>query len=221
METLLIDLILNISDFLKDNEKIELAITSKTMDKLKHKFIYRSTKDITLIEKLPYFDNFERVMVSNAKHILPKYVKRIYFFAHDTDNIPPFITHLIFDDVFDQSIKGKIPTSVIHLRLGHRFNRPIKDCIPSSATELYFGAYFNQPIKDCIPSSVTKLYFCNSFNQPIKGCIPPFVTHLDFGWDFNHSIKGCIPLTIIRLNFGEYFNRSIDGCLPFSGKLHI
>ncbi len=120
-------------------------------------------------------------------------------------DIPNSVTHLTFNDYFNQSIK--IPNSITHLVFGYNFNQIVD--IPNSVTHLVFGEKFNQAI--CIPNSVTHLVFGNYFNQKIN--IPNSITHLVFGEKFNQKIN--IPNSVTHLTIGHKFN-IIDNIIPNS-----
>jgi len=171
------DVILKISEFLTDKEKITLTMASQSLDKLKYKTVYREKLHINKIKYLSYFDRFECIEIWNAEYRYPKSIKNIYFFALN-GNVPSYVTHLTFGSYFNQLTDNCIPTSVTHLSFGAYFNKSIKGCIPASVTHLAFGLNFNQPIKDNIPSSVTHLTFGLNFDQPIKDHIPSSVTYL-------------------------------------------
>jgi len=165
------DSILQICRSFSDRDKIRLAAVSKRLDYLTHKFTYYDRIDLEKIVELPYFDNFKHVEVSDLKYKCPK-----------------FLTHLMFGDRFNQSVKGYIPGTVTHLTFGH---------------------HFNQPIEDCIPISVTHLSFCFRFNQSIDGNIPS-VTHLKFGYHFNPKMLNFIPLSVVQITTdrGIYVRKS-------------
>jgi len=148
---------------------------SKRFDQLKYKIVYTGLISLSKIKQLPYFDNFESVMLDTIITNYPRHAKFIYFLANGT-NIPFKVTHLTF---------------------GFDFNQPINNCIPSSVSHLIFGFRFNQPIKDITPSSVTHLTFGELFDQPINNCIPSSVSHLTFGWHFNQPINNCIRLQFL------------------------
>jgi hypothetical protein len=215
MLTLPEDLILKFAEPLSDKDKMAISMSSKILDQLKYKFTYHNEMLIDRISKLPYFDNFEHIMIIYSKNIYPKKVKYVHFVTQTT-SIPPQVTHLTFSSEFNRSIKNVIPMSVTHLTFGFSFNQPIKDCIPSSVTHLTFGACFNQSIHNSIPPFVTHLTFCSDFNQPINDCIPCSVTHLTFGYSFNQSIKDCILSSVTHLTFGFRFNQRIDKYIPLS-----
>jgi len=215
------DVIMKISEYLFNHQKIALTSTSKIMEKFKHKFIYRDRTEIHVIVDLSYFDRFESIEIYDPIHEYPKIdkspkcAKRIYYAAHTTD-IPQSVTHLSFAYKFDRSLNNCIPSSVINLKFTKKFNQSIKGCIPSKVTYLKFSNKLNQPIKDCIPSSVTRLTFGRDFNQSIEGCIPSSVTELIFGNRFNQPIIGNIPIGVTFLSFGEDFNQPIKDNIPES-----
>jgi hypothetical protein len=158
------DLLIKITGELSDKQKIHTSMLSKRFDSLKHKYIYTEFITFSKIKVLPYFDNFENILLDITSVVVyPICAKFIHFLASEP-NVSCGITHLTFDD---------------------SFNQPINDRIPSSVTHLTFGLYFNQLLNDCIPSSVSHLTFGLCFNQPINNCIPHSVTHLTFAWDFN------------------------------------
>jgi len=206
-------MILKISKYLPDKDKIYFTMISVAVDKFKYKFIYDEEISIRKIINLPYYDNFEYVQMSDKKKFpqLPQKVKRIR-------TASSMIT---------------IPSSVTHLQFGFKFNRPINTImtsdgqiiriIPESVTHLQFGVEFNQLIKNnivdgkiirSIPESVTHLTFGSNFDQPIENIMPPNVTHLTFGWCFNQSIKNCIPPLVTHLKLGDRFDKLTENCIP-------
>ena len=148
------DIIVHISSFLSDNEKLKFTSTNKYMNCYKFIIKYDQKHDYEKIKSLSFYKNFNKV----------KYIAR-------DNKIPSSVTHLTFRDCFNQEIKDCIPTSVINLTFGFHFNQNIKNCIPPSVTYLTFGYWFNQDIRDCIPASVSHLTFGFHFNQDIKDCI--------------------------------------------------
>jgi len=228
------DIIIQISEFLSDREKIQLMATSKLLDNLKHKFTYCDKINIIRIYQLPYFDNFECVQISSTPYKYPKNIKHIYYeslkkFTGEGrdiyDIIPssvtyltlgwsqflcipvPSVTHLtLYGHLFIDTIKF-VP-SVTHLRMCDRINAPL-NCIPSSVTHLTLGFYFNKSIKDKIPSSVTHLIFGDSFNKPIKYNIPSSVTHLTFGYYFDQLINDSIPSSVVEIILSKTYRHEI------------
>lgn len=107
------------------------------------------------------------------------HVRRLLFFSNENSNQFsyqsldqfPFVTHMTFDDPFDQTLsKGSIPEGITHLIFGGFFNRPlVKGVFPPGITHLTFGDRFNQPIMPgVIPHGVKnlKLAFLFYFKQP-------------------------------------------------------
>src|SRR5688572_6521622 len=87
MMTLCLDTIIRISEDLSDKDKIFLTMTSKAVDGLKFVFIYKQKIGIWIIKNLPYFDNFEKVIIS-YNDIVPKNAKSIYYKTGST-KVPP------------------------------------------------------------------------------------------------------------------------------------
>jgi hypothetical protein len=90
--------------------------------------------------------------------ILSRRLPTFYYvksFANFLKIIKSSVTHLIFDDDFDESIDNSIPNSITHLKFGKKFDRSIKDAIPSSVTHLSFAGNFI--FRAPLPQSVTHL----------------------------------------------------------------
>jgi hypothetical protein len=157
-----------------------------------------------------------------------KTIKMNSFYANQNNinEIPSNITHLYFDDSFDQPLSiGIIPHTVTHLTFGKNFNKPIPiGVIPNSVTHLTFGRDFNQPLTiHMIPNSVTHLTFDTCFNQPLnENVIPSSVTHLTFGMCFNQKLNpGNIPNSVKHLTFGFCYNQSIDENVIPNSVTHV
>jgi len=159
------DIIMEISVLLTDKEKIYLSMTSKFMNQLKYKFIYRDKIIVTKINHLPYFDNFECVELSPLYCYHPKRAKYIYYASCST-YVPSYVTHLSFYN-FNYSPKNIIPSSVTHLKFNNCFNQSIKNCIPSSVVEIKFGKWYSRSINN-IPTSVKKVSLYKSYYRRIN-----------------------------------------------------
>jgi len=228
------DVILKISEYLLDKEKIALTMTSMKLDRMKYKFTYREKICVDQIFDLSYFENFECVELLILNRC-PKKAKYIYLETMGRAYVPPFVTHLIFHDLFNyESNEYCIPPSVTHLTFGPIFNLSIKGRIPLSVTHLIFGCLFNQPIDNSIPHSVTHLTFGSFFDKPINGnipssvktlildggtnnsanIIPSTITHLTL--NFWNGLKINIPSSVTHLTFGDTFNSKITGHIPLS-----
>uniref|UniRef100_A0A6C0CCM5 Uncharacterized protein n=1 Tax=viral metagenome TaxID=1070528 RepID=A0A6C0CCM5_9ZZZZ len=79
MLTLCNDVIIKISENLKDKEKINLISTTKLLNELKRKMRYVDLVFVERIESLEYFDNFENIKIENAELAYPKGVKFVHF----------------------------------------------------------------------------------------------------------------------------------------------
>ncbi len=113
----------------------------------------------------------------------------------NVNNIPSNVTHLIFNDYFNQPLSvGVIPNSVTHLVFGCEFNQIVD--IPNSVTHLLFGYNFNRPLY--IPNSLIYLRFGYEFNQIVD--IPNSVKDLTIGNEFD-IVNNIIPNNVIHLTY--------------------
>ncbi len=91
-------------------------------------------------------------MVSNDDDVYQLYSNNNIIFKN--------LTHLTFDDYFDQSI-----------------------ILPGTLTNLTLGCYYNQPL--ILNKKLKYLTFGSSFNQPL--ILNHNLEHLTFGWNFNQQ----------------------------------
>ena len=225
---------MNISDIV--NQIIfYLTVKDKLIVLSISKFHHNLIKLISFDEKVylrkiigsPYFNKFTNIIVENQVYILNK-ITHLTFddnFDQPIINIPNTVKYLTFGFYFNRSINNVIPNGVIHLIFGCKFNLIIRDTIPNSVTHLTFGCKFYVSKMDIIPNSVTHLTFGCSINESKKhydkfylmmNAIPDSVTHLTFGYYFNAIINNIIPNSITHLTFGYYFNQSIANSIPNS-----
>jgi hypothetical protein len=175
---------------MRDKDKIRASMTSIKLNALRNTFTYSDPINIRKISHLPYYDNFENIILRGMYDIdysqhaqLPANVKHIYAYHRTNDTyIPQFITHLTYGYLYD-GLSKKTHTRLI---------------IPSSVTHLTFGFGFNEPIYGCIPYGVTHLTLGPDFNQPIVGYIPTSVTHLTLGKSFDQSLEN-ISASVVHL----------------------
>lgn len=163
------------------------------------------------------------------KYKIPPFVTHLTFnngFNKPLHNIiPPTVTHLTFGNHFNHPIDGQIPDSVTHLTFGCRFAHQIHDRIPTSVKHLEIGSGFGKIVNDCIPLSVTHLTL-NTIN-PFGQIIPPSVTHLTFHENFvAHKTVDYIPETVTHVYFNKMMNMKIPATvkcwtihMKFSKKL--
>src|SRR5688572_15594005 len=167
MLALLREMIIEICEFLSNCEKIRLSAVSKSMDKIKHKLIYREKIDVHRIQNLSFFDNFRSIKMSCVCDLYQKYI--VYVNPNRTydeptkDKLPLLVTHLEFDIFFNREIKNTIPSSVTHLIFGNMFNQSIND-IPSSITHLTLGVNFDKydtfpPVTNIIYLKISKFVY--------------------------------------------------------------
>lgn len=139
-----------IGKYLTDYEKIQLTMTSRLMNKLKHKFMYYEFVTIAKIKDLSYFNNFKCVELQNARNKCPKHAETVYFaekyLNYEKDKtIPNCVTHLTLESSYEEFDRSIVPSSVTHLTFGEWFDHDIKNFIPPSVTHLTFGSFFPVP----------------------------------------------------------------------------
>jgi hypothetical protein len=213
------DIFSQICKHFDDREKISLTAITTIANEFKYKLMYVDQIDEKKIRKLPFYDNFESILISYVHEQFPKNVKRIHarcyadcaIYSSSIDfAIPTTVTHLILTPNF-----GYIESPMIDNRVKY-FVRSLKTKIPNSITHLTFGEYFNnQPINDCIPNSVTYLKFRGQyFYKPIENCIPNSVIHLSLG--YNRCVfKASLPSSVTHLKIGK---RNKNNCLRLIGN---
>src|SRR5579872_4754263 len=109
MEFILDDIIIVITSFLDDKDKISFLSLTKKLHLLKNKVYYNEKVYIDNIIKLSYYDMFTVILTNNVNYKFPK-----------------FMTHLIFAYGFNQKIRKYIPNSVAHLTFCDKFNQKIR-----------------------------------------------------------------------------------------------
>uniref|UniRef100_A0A6C0C859 Uncharacterized protein n=1 Tax=viral metagenome TaxID=1070528 RepID=A0A6C0C859_9ZZZZ len=230
------DVFSKVCEHLNNKEKIYLTMTCVAMDKFKYKLIYTDVVSYRCVHHLPYYDNFEAIIVDYFEIAFPKNVKKILSLDHKwrsldlagsliftADNekkvvkIPPRVTKLKLCQTLIRSIELSIPKSVAQIDFCWGCNDPLEKYITSSSvTHLTLPVNFNHDITDRIPNSVTHLIFGYYFNKPIKKCLPNSITHLFFGHCFDQPIKKYLPNSVTHLFFGHDFDQSIENSIPNS-----
>uniref|UniRef100_A0A6C0CA37 Uncharacterized protein n=1 Tax=viral metagenome TaxID=1070528 RepID=A0A6C0CA37_9ZZZZ len=173
------DIFSQVCNYLNNKEKIYFAAVSVALNEYKYRLIYTDQIGAAKVYDLPFYDNFESVLINRGVIKFPKNIKTLRIncyanceiFTQRNLIIPSTVTHLtLYQDgelpapnyrynwYFVQSLKKEIPNSVTHLTFDGYFNENIKGCIPSSVTHLKFGRYFDlKSNKNDIPSSVTHI----------------------------------------------------------------
>ena len=223
-----------------DQDKIKIISLNKYLNNKKTKFTYdKQIKIDEYFKNLWYYDRLTNISVDEGFKF-PRFVTHLTIrpwldgtFTFYEGCIPNSITHLKFDEDFNQPVFNYIPNSVTHLMFMFGFNQDIKKSIPNSVTNLTFIGHFNQNIEGCIPSSVTHLTLSCHFDQPLNN-IPNSVTHLKLSF---YLYRKCIPnsVTHLELERGNYEdlipnsvthlkilpdeNQNLKNCIPNSVKI--
>ena len=132
------ELIILISTFLNNKEKIVLASLTKSFTMFQKKFIYHDKIDARKIMNVPYNNNFTYV---------------VYTHEPDYFGIPPFVTHLYIDDWFNEPL-DELPKSLKFIRISESFDNKIN--IPSSVTHMLFDEFAKYPYTE-LPPNVTHI----------------------------------------------------------------
>jgi len=208
------DIVLKICNILSDRDKIHLTALSKQFDKLKIKIRYRTKINTQIVKDLPYFDNFENVVIEHNLDKYPKYAKTIEFITNDTKSIPNFVTH---PTLTDEHIEHIIPSSVTHLTFFWcTVSEKIGTKIPLSVTNLIFKHGVWTRALYSMPSSVTHLTF-HYMPYLDEHSISPHITHLTVYSEKKWGIR----LIIHKYELSEYiFSGSIKKLIIFYYEYH-
>lgn len=155
------DIIQEIISWLDDTDKVSFLSITKNFHQLKGLVKFTEEIEYVDIQHLWYRQQFTNIVVEDL-----------------TEKISNNVTHLRFDDDFNQSIENAIPNSVIDLRFGRKFNQEIIGHIPNGITYLCFSHEFNKSIENAIPHSVTYLHIGHGFDRKLLVHLPSSVTHL-------------------------------------------
>lgn len=202
------DIILYIHNYLNDCDFMSLLSTNSGLFNLKYEIKFSGVYEYDKVKNSPFYDN----------------IKFMKYKATNLD-IPKKITHLTFENNFNEPIENKIDDNIsgnlISLDLGCNFNYPISEFISKCANikDLRIGYWFNQPLNK-IPTGITHLTLGNSYRSSLKNILPNSLTHITFGDNFNESLENIIPSNIKALKFGFSFNQSITGFIP-NGTTHL
>lgn len=122
--------------FLNDKDKIRFLISCKKFIHLLHVTTFNDKiYDYNRIKNISYYHRFKRVGYTTNSLI-----------------IPDGITHLFFNEKYNNQINRKLPSTIIHIYFGNNFNNKIlKERLPESITHLTFGHNFDQSVQGCIP----------------------------------------------------------------------
>lgn len=237
----MIDVYRYLSQYLNDEDRFHLMITSKDM----------ATLDLTFNQEHPhikifkssFYHNFTNVAFANEIHYMnhmmpwPRKLNRLYYVYQDSGHIkyknlkyvilPTTITRLIFGWYFNGSIECVIPSSVTYLRFGHLFNQPLENCLTSSITHLSLDCKYDHSIKNA--TSITHLTLSGAVHKFNFDNISTYITHLTISDTLHCLFKNTIPSTIINLTFkkpiiGDHCYVSIPSTIKeiyFLGNIYI
>jgi hypothetical protein len=227
------DILIHVCIFLEDIDKINILLTSCSINKIKTKIYFNNKIHIKKILNHICYNRFTNIITDNVYNF-PLNIKKLEFYNNfDKDIlsksiIPNSITRLKFNRLFTSLILPNcIPDSVTDL-IFEKFTLDLQiNSIPKSVISLKFGEFFGRysyedDIYDytkIIPNSVKYLTLGNFFDLEaiVPGFIPNSVTHLIFAENFESNIiPGFIPNSVTHLTFGRYFNNDITDCIPNS-----
>lgn len=233
---LIVDVILQITDYLSDKEKINFLSVDKKTYLLVHHVTLNQYYKLNNIINLPFYDRFESVIIENYiddKISFPKKIKQLVMILDDDviiKNLPKNIQTLAI--LGSSSIEIEIPANVVFLYMHDnvRILNEIphickkitfygilrKDIIPNYIKNLELDN-LDEEIKDFIPKSVKRLGLNldpNCFWQFNCSNIPGHIEELVFGNNFNENLVSKFPSSITSIIFGENFNQPLQNHLP-------
>jgi FNIP Repeat len=112
----------------------------------------------TIYIKLTYFQVQEKMKYPVQSVITSSIIPQSWFSSS--------VTSIAFSVVFNKPVsKDNLPLFLTTLIFGDRFNQPV-DNLPQTLTSLTFGFSFNQKV-DNLPINLKTLIFWSSFNRPV------------------------------------------------------
>jgi len=228
------DIVQEICNNANTKSAIQVLSITQSMHEMKKKIIFGGLQKLSVIQYLPYFNQFTKVVI-DIDIPLPnfaRYAKFNFKTGHHTLlDIPQDTTDLCFGGKFNEIIMSypdrpkirriyfglsynqplcKIPDNVRIIVFLKDFNQSLVGILPKNLIKITLSSNFNQPIHDTFQNGIRRIDFGSKFNQPIKTHIPDTVRKLSFGHDFDQDIDGLLPKEIRVLRLGVNFNRNID-----------
>lgn len=197
----LIKIFVKNNDLLKDEDKLNLILTCKSIKNHRQKFL--------LHEKYfwSYFGPITESRWDFNCHTNIEYEDKsdvLRMFENNCD-VPSNVARLTFPEYFNSEISENfLPKSLIYLRFKYKFNKPLKNCLPEGLQVLILSIFFDQSIEGCIPKSIIRINFGRCFNQNIKNCFHEGIKSLSFNNDLNQSFEGCLPKSLEYLRIEKY-----------------
>lgn len=62
----------------------------------------------------------------------------MWYYKFDEGEDPLIVTHMTFEDSFDEDINDRIPFGITHVSFGSSFKGDLRNCLPSTITHLIF-----------------------------------------------------------------------------------
>lgn len=166
-----------------------------------------------LIENCAVVDH-QRLADLRDRNMQPQCLSATIGSIKELQELPDTLTHLTFDDDFNQSLADvTLPPKITRLTFGLRFDQPL-DCVhlPDTLTHLTFGDAFDQRLENAtLPPMLTHLTFGYYFNRPLdRVVLPPMLTHLKFGERFDQSLDAVrFPSTLSLLTLHRKYNYNL------------
>jgi hypothetical protein len=138
-------------------------------------------------------ENVRKLIVSWRGSSQLRVSKRFTYYSSEGrfrhEQLPPNLTHLVFDTQFNQRLPDVLPEGLTHLVFGDRFNQKLPKELPNGLTHLVFGQRFNQKLPDKLPESLLYFTVGDGFDQKLptgkfhvkRECVPDVYPLDDFG----------------------------------------
>ena len=183
------ELIILISTFLNNKEKIVLTSLTKSFNMFQKKFIYRDSIEASEIMNVPYNNNFTYVEYTHSSNEKP---------------IPSFVTHLYTNDFFNEPLY-ELPKSLKFIRISMYFG---KIFISTSVTHILFDHWSQWYLFHDIPYNVTHIMIQKTIGLLKK--FPDTVKYLFVSEEYTTrlDLKKVSPLTKII-----YFDNKNHECI--------
>lgn len=196
-----------LANWLNDNERSRLMMTSKNMMLLN--FLFNEKHNYLDIFKSSFYHNFTNITIGD--HIVS--MGKISYDGH-IDVLPNNLRKLIIDNHTRCKInENAIPCGVKHVTFNSFEKYSLKGCIPSTVTHLFFNKFNTNSelaINGYIPISVSHLKINNSFKLQMK--IPTNVKYLSL----NVISDYIVPKSVTHLRFQQFNSPALINSIPSS-----
>lgn len=181
---MLLDILLEITNWLSDYDSLNLFKTNKEHHKCLSKYKFKEYYELDNVQDFKYFHNINKIM------------------CHSTDNISQYIwlTHVLigrYSNIYPNDLKT---ISKSFSKIYYKFSDNITFILPPKVTFLSFNDTLNINL-----NNIKYLILPNHFNNEIS--IPNSVTHLRLGNYFNKHINLTENLEYLWL--GDAFDKNL------------